>query len=276
MKNITSGLIDVDGGKLYYEMAGTGTTLVLTHAGFVDSGMWDGDWEAFTHSYRVIRYDMLGYGKSSPAQGPVCRRDDLYHLLHELGVERAVLLGCSMGGEVTLDLALEHPELAAGLVLVSTAPSGFQPQGEPPVDVFEMVDAVQHGDLDRASTLQIRLWVDGSFRRPEQVDAGVRQRAAAMNRISLVNETWGRADAQPLRPLTPPAIERLEQVRVPTLVITGALDHPEVLRAGDLMQQKIRGAQKIVLPDSAHVPNMEKPAEFDRAVLSFLSAAGLT
>jgi len=276
MKTITSGLIDVDGGKLYYEMAGTGTTLVLTHAGFVDSGMWDGDWEAFTHSYRVIRYDMLGYGKSSPAQGPVCRRDDLVHLLHELGVERAVLLGCSMGGEVTLDLALEHPQIAAGLVLVSSTPSGFQPQGAPPANLLEMIAAAQKGDLERASALQIRIWVDGPFRQPEQVDARVRQQAAAMNHISVVNDTWARADLQPLRPLVPPAIERLDQVRVPTLIIDGALDDPEILRAGELMHKQIPGAKKIILPESAHVPNMEKPAEFDRAVLSFLGAAGLT
>jgi len=272
MKKITNGFIDVDGGKLYYEMAGTGTPLVLTHAGFVDSGMWDGQWEEFSYSYQVIRYDMRGYGKSSPAQGPVCRRDDLYHLLQQLGVGRAVLLGCSMGGEITLDLTLEYPELAAGLVLVSTAPSGFQPQGAPPANLLEMMAAVQQGDLERASDLQIRLWVDGPFRRPEQVNARIRQRAAEMNRIALVNETWARADVNPLRPLVPPAIERLDQVRIPTLIVYGALDNPEVLRAGDLMLNKIRGAQKLVLSDSAHVPNMEKPSEFNRAVLSFLEA----
>ena len=81
MKNAASGFIDVDGGKIYYDICGSGPFLVLTHAGFVDSGMWDSQWEDFTRSYRAIRYDMIGYGKSSPAQGPRCRRDDLYHLL---------------------------------------------------------------------------------------------------------------------------------------------------------------------------------------------------
>ena len=118
--------------------------------------------------------------------------------------------------------------------------------------------------------------MDGPFRQPEQVDARVRQQAAAMNHISVVNDTWARADLQPLRPLVPPAIERLDQARVPTLIIDGALDDPEILRAGELMHKQIPGAKKIILPESAHVPNMEKPAEFDRAVLSFLGAAGLT
>jgi pimeloyl-ACP methyl ester carboxylesterase len=275
MKNALSGFIDVDGGKIYYEICGSGPALVLTHAGFVDHSMWDSQWEDFTRSYRAIRYDMIGYGKSSPAQGPRCRRDDLYHLLQQLGVERAMLLGCSMGGELTLDLALEHPQMAAGLVLVSSTPSGFQPQGAPPANLLEMIAATQQGDLKRASDLQIRIWVDGPFRQPEQVDAGVRQRAAEMNHISVVNETWARADLTPLRPLVPPAIEQLDQVHVPTLIIDGALDDPEILRAGEILHTQIPGAQKVILPESAHVPNMEKPVEFNQAVLRFLYQARL-
>jgi pimeloyl-ACP methyl ester carboxylesterase len=275
MKNAASGFMDVEGGKLYYDICGSGPFLVLTHAGFVDSDMWDSQWEDFTRSYRAIRYDMIGYGKSSPAQGPRCRRDDLYHLLQHLGVERAMLLGCSMGGELTLDLALEHPQMAAGLVLVSSTPSGFQLQGAPPTNLLEMMAATQQGDLERASALQIRIWVDGPFRQPEQVNAGVRQRAAKMNHISVKNDTWARADLKPLHPLVPPAIERLDQVRVPTLIIDGALDDPEILRAGELMQKQIPGAKRIILPESAHVPNMEKPVEFNHSVLSFLNGARL-
>ena len=275
MKNAASGFIDVDGGKLYYDICGSGPFLVLTHAGFVDSDMWDSQWEDFTRSYRSIRYDMIGYGKSSPAQGPRCRRDDLYHLLQQLGVERAMFLGCSMGGELILDLALEHPQMAAALVLVSSIPSGFQLQGAPPANLLEMIAATQQGDKERASALQIRIWVDGPYRQPEQVDGRVRKQAAAMNRISVANETWTRADLQPLRPLVPPAIERLEQVCVPTLIIDGALDDPEILRAGELMHKQIPGAKKIILPESAHVPNMEKPVEFNQAVLSFLNGARL-
>ena len=275
MKNAASGFIDVDGGKIYYDICGSGPFLVLTHAGFVDSGMWDSQWEDFTRSYRAIRYDMIGYGKSSPAQGPRCRRDDLYHLLQQLGVERAMLLGCSMGGELTLDLALEHPQMAAGLVLVSSVPSGFQLQGAPPANLLEMMAAAQQGDLERASALQIRIWVDGPFRQPEQVDGRVRKQAAAMNRISVKNDTWARADLQPLRPLVTPAIERLDQVGVPTLIIDGALDDPEILRAGELMHKQIPGAKKIILPESAHVPNMEKPVDFNQAVLNFLNVARL-
>jgi pimeloyl-ACP methyl ester carboxylesterase len=92
-----------------------------------------------------------------------------------------------------------------------------------------------------------------------------------MNRTAVENGTWGKADAQPLNPLNPPAVGRLTEINIPTLILAGSLDHPEVLRAADLLANRIQGAKKIILSDSAHVPNMEKPTEFNRIVLDFLS-----
>ncbi|HEX2906912.1 MAG TPA: alpha/beta fold hydrolase [Phototrophicaceae bacterium] len=267
---MTSGYVRINGGNIYYEMAGQGETLVLSHAGFVDSGMWDDQWTELTRHYRVIRYDLRGFGKSDPAAGPVSRRDDLLQLLNHLAVERAYLLGCSLSGELILDFALEHQERVAALIPVSATPSGFAMQGEPPPLLLEMFGAMQQGDWECTSDLQIRLWVDGMFRQPGQVNAVVRQRAAAMNRIPVENQTFAIADSQPVQPLNPPAVERLSEINVPTLVIAGALDHPEILRAADVMAAEIRGARKLVLPNCAHVPNMEKPQEFNRAVLEFL------
>jgi len=266
----TTGTISLGDGRLYFEMAGAGKTLVFTHAGFVDSGMWDAQWAEFTKNYRVIRYDMRGYGKSDPVKAPISRRADLYRLLKHLHVQRATLVGCSMGGEISLDFTLEHPELVSGLVLISATPSGFQMQGEPPPTVMAMMEAAQNGDLARASELQIEIWVDGPFRQPGQVDPQVRQRAAEMNRIPVNNQTWATADLQPLSPLDPPAVKRLSEVRVPTLVVAGAVDDPEILRAADVLANGIKGAKKIVIPNTAHVPSMEKPAEFNQILAEFV------
>jgi pimeloyl-ACP methyl ester carboxylesterase len=263
----TTGFIGLGDGKMYYEMAGAGPTLVFSHAGFVDSGMWDAQWEEFTKSYRVIRYDMRGYGKSDPVKAPISRRADLYRLLRHLNVQRATLVGCSMGGEISLDFTLEHPEQVSRLVLVSTVPGGFEFQGEPPPDVLAMMEAAQAGDLARTSELQIEIWVDGPFRQSGQVDPKVRQRAAEMNAIPVNNQTWAKADIQPL---DPPAMKRLNEARVPTLVIAGAVDNPEILRAADVLAKGIAGAKKVIIPDTAHVPNMEKPEEFNRILRDFL------
>jgi 2-hydroxy-6-oxonona-2,4-dienedioate hydrolase len=274
MKNTNQETVTVGDGKFYYEVAGSGKALVLCHAGFVDSGMWDRQWEEFSRFFQVIRFDMRDYGKSDRVEGPVSRRRDLEGLLDRLGIQRAVLVGCSMGGTIVLDFALEHPERVDGLVLVSAGPSGFEMQGEPPPNLLAMFAAMQQGDLERVSELQLRLWVDGPFRQPEQVDPQVRQRAAEMNRIPVEHGTF-MLDTQPVDPLDPPAATRLNQVRVPTLIVAGALDHPELLRAADMMEKGIPGTKKVIISGAAHVPNMEKPAEFNREVLSFLKDAGL-
>ncbi|MBZ0281740.1 MAG: alpha/beta hydrolase [Anaerolineae bacterium] len=268
----TNGYIEVEGGKLYYEMVGEGETLVLNHAGFVDSGMWDAQWEVFAQHFCVIRFDMRGFGKSSLVQSPISRRADLGAALKHLKVERAHLVGCSTGGEVIMDFALENPAMVASLTLVSAVPGGFELQGEPPPYLMEMMGAVQQGDLETASDLQIRIWIDGQFRQPEQVNPQVRQQAARMNRIFLANGTWA-ADMNPLNPLNPPAVGRLNEIHVPTLIVTGTLDNSEILRAGDVMASQIPNAKKVVLPDTAHMPSMEQPELFNRTVLGFLGSS---
>jgi pimeloyl-ACP methyl ester carboxylesterase len=270
----TSGYINLGNGQLYYETAGEGASLVLSHAGFVDCRMWDDQWSDFAQHYGVIRFDMRGFGKSDLGTLPIERRQDLYRLLKQLDVTRASLLGCSLSGEMMLDFALEHPEMVAALILVSTVPGGFELQGEPPRQLVEMMTSVQQGNLALASELQNQIWIDGPFRQPEQVNPRVRQRAAEMNRIALANGTWARADAQPGNPLNPPAIGRLAEIRVPTLIIVGQLDHPEILRAAEVMAAMIPGAGRVIIPGCAHLPNMEQPEDFNRAVLDFLRGQG--
>lgn len=269
---MTVGYIDFKDWKLYYEMEGKGEPLVLCHAGFVDSRMWDDQWDSFTQNCKVLRYDMRGFGKSDSALGPISRRQELYDLLQKLGIKHANLLGCSMGGQMVIDFTLEHPEMVSSLIIVNGIPGGFQMQGEPPSQILEMLQAIEKGDLKRVSELQIHLWVDGIYRNQQQVDPHVRQKATEMNRIAVENETWSKADSQPLNPLNPPTVERLSEIGVPTLVLVGSLDHPEVLRAADLLVNKIKGAKKVVLSDTAHVPNMEKPTEFNQIILDFLGS----
>lgn len=262
------GYLELEDGKLYYEEAGQGEALILSHAGFVDSGMWDAQWEAFTQYYRVIRFDMRGFGKSSIGQTPISRRQDLLNVMNQLNIERATLLGCSLSGEVILDFALEHPERTAALIVVSAVPSGFEMQGEPPRYLMEMMQAAQASDLEQASELQLRIWVDGMYREPNQVNPHVRKQAKAMNALALQGGGWMNEEVQPL---DPPAVKRLDEIQVPTLVIAGALDHPETLRGAAVMAAEIEGAKQMILPDTAHMLNMEQPEAFNEVVLDFVA-----
>lgn len=261
---------DLGDGRLYYEVAGDGFPLILSHAAFLDSRMFDDLWESLAQHFRVIRYDMRGYGRSSPVNGPLCRRADLAQLLAHLGIKKAHLVGCSNGGQINLDLALEQPELVASLTLVDSTPSGFELQGAPPRYIFEMFEAVQSGDAERASELQIRIWLDGESREPEQVDSELRKKALDMNRIPVKQNTFLVADEQPVNPLDPPAVIRLKDVKCPTLIVAGSLDHAEVLRAADEMTAQIPHARKIILEGSGHVPSYEQPERFTQQLLEFL------
>ncbi len=271
MAETKAGYIEQVDGRLYYEEAGEGESLVLGHAGFVDSSMWDPQWEAFVQQYRVIRYDMRGFGKSDPAPGPRNRRNDLAQLLQSLRVERAALLGCSMSGTIMLDFALEHPAMVSALVIVSSSPSGYQPEGDPPPELMAMFPAAKQGETARVSELQMRLWIDGPTRQPDQVNPAVRQRAAEMNRIPVERNTFFTADLQPFEPLDPPAISRLADIYAPALIVAGALDYPTTIHAADIMIEGISGAGKHLFAHSAHLPNMEEPDEFTQVVLEFLA-----
>jgi pimeloyl-ACP methyl ester carboxylesterase len=143
-------------------------------------------------------------------------------------------------------------------------------QGEPPRYMMEMIGAMQQGNFEQASELQIRIWIDGMYREPHEVDSHVRQKAAEMNRIAVNNQTFFIADSQPVNPLVPAAINRLNEIQCPVLVIDGALDHPEMSRAADLMLTQIPNATRHQIEGASHLPNMEKPQEFNRMILDFL------
>jgi pimeloyl-ACP methyl ester carboxylesterase len=267
-----TGIANLNGTQLAYEIVGTGHPLVLVHAGIADMRMWDDQIPAFAEHYQVIRYDARGYGKTSVGTGPIQLHEDLHALLTFLGVEHAYLLGCSMGGQTIIDFALEHPQMVDALIPVGSGLSGYQFQtgGEPPKEWAELEEADERGDLERVCELEVHIWVDGLSRTPEQVDPIVRKRVYEMNMTALVNQSNVPDDVEMQVP-EPPAIGRLAEIHVPTLVIIGDLDLPKVQEVSDLLAGGIPGAQKVVMHGTAHVPSMEQPAEFNQVVLDFLA-----
>lgn len=247
-------------GRVHAESEGTGPAVVFVHADFVDGRMWDGV-RARLPGYRTVAYDKLGYGRSEPVSGPVVRRRELAAVIDALGLGAVHLVGCSNGGQQALDYALEHPERTLSLTLINASPSGWSPQGEPPAPLLEMFSAVQRGEVQAASELQLRIWFDGPDRDASgYADELVRSRklAGEMNRIFVERGTFFLSEAAPAEPLDPPAIARLGEVKTPTLVIDGRLDWSENRRASALLAA-IPGARSVEV-DAAHVPPLEDPA----------------
>jgi pimeloyl-ACP methyl ester carboxylesterase len=232
--------------------------------------MWDEQFADFACHYRVVRYDRRGFGRTKMTEGPFSHQQDLHDLLCFFGLEGAYLLGCSQGGKTILDLALEYPSMAKALVLVTSAVGGFAFTGEPARQQAELEEADRRGDIARVNELELQIWVDGPHRTPSEVDGRLRERVRKMNLIAL--ETPSEQGSE--QPLEPPAVDRLQEISAPTLIVSGDLDTPKTLAAADLLAGKIPSARRVVIHGTAHLPNMERPEEFNRQVLGFLKSLG--
>lgn len=113
-----SGYCPVKHGKLYFEMTGSGEPIVLIHGGQMDCRIWDAEVELLRSNYRVIRYDVRGYGRSPAPTEVYSLHEDLARLLDRLEVPKAHLVGLSLGGAAAIDFAIAHPERVGKLVVV--------------------------------------------------------------------------------------------------------------------------------------------------------------
>jgi pimeloyl-ACP methyl ester carboxylesterase len=257
------------------EEAGEGDTILFVHADFVDGGMWKGVMERLSSRYRVVCYDKRGYGRSEPATGPICRRRELESIVRSIDGGPVHLVGCSNGGQSSLDLALERPELVRSLALVNSTPSGFQPEGAPPPEILEMIAAMTRGDIAATNGLQIRIWFDGPGREIEDFDEArlaARAEAARMNRIFVEGGGFLASGSTEIDPLDPPALKRLGEVRRPTLVVSGDLDYSETRRASELMAAGIPGARFRRMGGCAHAAPLEEPEAFSDMLAAFIEA----
>jgi 3-oxoadipate enol-lactonase len=263
-----TGFLDTQGAPLYYEVAGTGYPLLLIHAGIADSRMWDDQFQTFAQQYRVIRYDLRGYGRSEIPAGPFADHEDTFALLEHLGIRQAHVIAISFGGLVVLDFTLAHPEMVTSLVLGAPSVSGRESSSTDVLRFGEEEEALlERGDLEGASWLNVRTWVDGLRRTPDQVDPTVRQRIYEMQYHAFTVPIPAEAEKISLEP---PANTRLAEIHVPTLLIVGEYDIPDKIALVGQLAGEIPLARQIVIPDAAHVVNMEQPAEFNRVVLDFL------
>ncbi len=265
---IESSYVRIKGARLYHEVTGEGHPLVLIHAGVADCRMWDEQVPVFAKHYRVIRYDTRGFGNSKTEDIEFSNCQDLCDLLDHLGVERAYLVGASRAGGIAIDFTLEHPEKVDALIPVSSGLGGLDHRPmEHEVRMFnEMNEAWDHKDFVRLADLEVRMWVDGPGQSETRVNHALRERIREMILHTYTTHTTkGKS-----RHLDPPAAKRLAEIKVPTLTILGDLDESGVLAAGDQLERGILDARKVVMVGTAHLPSMERPAEFNRIVLDFL------
>jgi pimeloyl-ACP methyl ester carboxylesterase len=255
--------------ELHFEVAGEGSPVVLIHEGICDSRMWEPQWRPFTAAHKVVRYDMRGFGETPLEPGPYSHARDLVGLLTELDLGPAALVGVSLGGSVALQVALARPALVSALVLVGVGLGGWDWSDETKAGWEEEEAALERRDLDAAVEVNLRMWVAGPDRSLDEVDPEVIARVAEMQRRAF--ELWLPVGEDAKETLVEGVSERLGEIAMPTLVLVGDRDRPEMLAIADRLATEIPGAKRATIADTAHVPSMERPVEFDQLVLGFLS-----
>ena len=168
-----------------------------------------------------------------------------------------------------MDFALTYPSRVKALIMVDSGPTGLELDTPGPDDLFEQAEKAYHaGNLDLAAEIETRIWFDGMGRTPDQVNQKMRQLAYGMNRIALSHDAKGLGKRIP--DIESPAVNHLGALHVPVLVVVGDRDIPYMLSAADYMVDKISTAQKVIIEDAAHMPNMDQPDAFQRVVTEFL------
>jgi 3-oxoadipate enol-lactonase len=263
MMPFTAGIAEVNRTKLYYEMMGEGQAIVLIHGGLLDSRMWDGQFQKYASDYRVIRYDIRGYGKSVLSRGKYSHVKDLHSLLKFLDIDSAHVIGLSLGGTIAIDLALEYPDQITSLILAATAPVGF---GSHDDELTKRTLAIYETARNKKSDEAVEMWLN------HPVFATLPSRSRKKIRQMIIDnlESWILPQDN-LIWSTPPAARRLSEVRASTLIMVGDQDVTDIKKAADLLEEKIDVAIKIVITGAGHHINIEKPRQFNNLVLDFLS-----
>ncbi len=269
MVAVESGFAEINGAKIYYEVAGEGHPFLMVHAGIAHRSMWDDQFDFFAQKYKVVRYDMRGFGESLPVGGDYQRHEDLRALLDFLQIDHAYLMGCSMGGGACMNFALDYPDRSDALIMVGSGPGGFSYDDWSPSPLDEEMEAAyEKGDMERVNEVAMQIFVDGKGRTPDEVNPALRNKVYDMNMIALRNATLLGKDVPP--PTS--ASQRIGELQLPVLIVVGDLDEEYTARAADFMATHIPGARKVVMDGTAHLPNMEFPQEFNAHVQAFLDS----
>ena len=264
---VTTGFAQASKTQIYYEAVGEGKAVVFIHAGIADSRMWDPQFEAVPDGFRFVRVDLRGFGHSKIPREPYTDCEDVLAVMDHLDIDKAVMVGCSIGAEAALDLATFAPYRLSGLVLIGASAPGFNP---PSADYRSpqwpaAIEAFEAGDMEKVAELEAEIWVVGRDRTRSEVDASVFDLVEEMNLAALKTES--KRDER----RKAPQLEALPHVDIPCLVVVGEHDLPQLVEAAEHLEDTFDHATRVVIENAAHLPSLEQPETFNRAFFHFLS-----
>ena len=263
------GVVPVAGTELRYSVAGSGPPLAFVHAGITDSRLWNHQVAAFADGYRVITYDLRGYGRSALPPEPYAHHEDLLSLFDALEVDRAHVVGASMGAATAVDFALENPGRVRSLTLIGPAIGGYDYDDPDTMAGWSAAtEAFDSGDWDGAATIEADMWLAGVGRDLEDIDPAVRDLVHEM----LLRSYGLEDDRATERELDPPAVARLEELAVPVFLVHGEHERADIVDVAHLIENSLDDVTIEVLADTAHLPSLERPEAFTATLESFLTS----
>ena len=227
--------------------------------------------ERLARTHTVVSYDRRGFGSTEYEAEPHRSIDDLRSVLDAAGIERAHIVGNSMGGRLAIDFALAETHRVASLVLVSASIDGAPPPAALPAEVEEWAEEIERleeaAEFEAVNELEARMWLDGPSRRPGHVEGGARELFLDMNGRALRAAPTGEVEDD----AETPAWQRLAELDVPVLAVVVAHDLPHIRERTLGLEARINGARTVVLAASAHVPQLDDPAALSEVLADFFA-----
>lgn len=264
-QEMRSGYVETSAGSIYYDVVGSGPDLVLMHDGMVHSVGWDAQVREFESTHRVIRFDRRGYGRSDTPTERYSPIADVELILDELRVESAVVIGASAGGALAVEVALAFPERVVALVLAGAVVRGYGFSEHFRSRGAENMPPAMRGDFEAAA---LNWSEDRYFTAPGNDDA----RKELLATLKPVFEKHFTNSPDLVIQPQEPAVDLLDRIQVPTLILVGEADIPDVHAHAGVLETGIEGASRTVVPNAGHLVFLERPGEFNRLVRTFLES----
>jgi pimeloyl-ACP methyl ester carboxylesterase len=252
-------VVDVNGARLWYDEAGSGPAVLLLHGGLGDSGLWEPVVPFLAARFRTIRFDLRFYGRSTGPNVPWSWQDDAIGVLDALGVERAALVGLSLGGKLALDIALAHPDRLWAVAGVAPGLGGHDNGAY--TEEHEARFEAAEDKTEAMMEIDLEVWA------PLGADDRIRQLWRATPDANPLPD-----GVEPLDPAGAPAKERLGELAVPTLIVTASHDPAGMREIGPLVEREAPDARHLEL-ESDHYLTLREPELLSRMLLEFLTAA---
>jgi 3-oxoadipate enol-lactonase len=258
----SEGFVEVDGGRLFHVSTGASqrSAIVFLHGFTLDHRMWRRQLDALGDEHRCVAWDARGFGRSSMPTAPYAHWRDAAAVCDRLGIDRVLAVGHSIGGHQLLELALARPGLVVGFVAVALSGLASVPF---PDDVKAMFGAVRKAANDEGIEAAKKIWSRAGWFASAREDPAL---ARELDGWLADYSGWHWTHDNPAQNLTPPPADRLAELSIPTLVVTGARDLPYNDAIGDLLVRSLPGSRRLHLEGAGHMTNMEAPDAVNGAI----------